>query len=196
MGEIKEGKGTIIGNAGEYLVVGELLKRKIIAAPAPRGNPGFDVLATDGTNSLNIRVKTKTEASDSWVWVCKKDKQRTLFKNLRNQSDFIVLVDLKDPQTSPEYYIFPTIELDKRLRDIFDYWVKSPPKRGKPHDPNSRVFRIGFTLHQKDWLSKGKGNWALILDDLKPTPSPSPPHLSCCLPSHLVWLPAGALKSP
>jgi len=47
MGRIKEGKGTLIGNAGEYLVVGELLKRDIIAAPAPRNNPGFDVLATN-----------------------------------------------------------------------------------------------------------------------------------------------------
>jgi len=36
MGDIKEGKGTIIGNAGEYLVVGELLRRGIVAAPAPR----------------------------------------------------------------------------------------------------------------------------------------------------------------
>jgi len=30
MGKIKEGKGSTIGNAGEYLVVGELLKRGII----------------------------------------------------------------------------------------------------------------------------------------------------------------------
>ena len=80
MGKIKEGKGTLIGNAGEYLVVGELLKRGVIAAPAPRNNPGFDVLATNGINSLNIRVKTKTEASGSWVWICKKDG--TIFKNL------------------------------------------------------------------------------------------------------------------
>ena len=44
MGKIKEGKGTTIGNAGEYLVVGELLKRGVVAVPAPRNNPGFDVV--------------------------------------------------------------------------------------------------------------------------------------------------------
>jgi len=83
MGKIKEGKGSTIGNAGVYLVVGELLKRGIIAAPTPRNNPGFDVLATNGTNSLNIRVKAKTTAANSWVWMCRKrDPDKTIFKNI------------------------------------------------------------------------------------------------------------------
>jgi hypothetical protein len=167
MGKIKEGKGTIIGNAGEYLVVGELLKRGIVAAPAPRNSPGFDVLATNGIKSLNIRVKTKTEAANSWVWICKKDAQRTIFKNLGDKSDFTVLVDLKDVQASPEYYVLPTSELDKKLREIFEYWLKSPPKRGKPHDLNTRMLRIGGSAYQQEWLSEWKGAWSLILSDLE-----------------------------
>ncbi|GAF82242.1 unnamed protein product [marine sediment metagenome] len=169
MGKIKEGKGTIIGNAGEYLVVGELLKRGVIAAPAPRNNPGFDVLATNGINSLNIRVKTKTEASDSWVWVCKKDG--TIFKNLSDKSDFTVLVDLKDTRASPEYYIILTVELDRELRAIFKRWLESPPKRGiKPHNPNNKMRRIGASEYQKKFLSEGEGNWSRILNALKSTP--------------------------
>jgi hypothetical protein len=167
MGKIKEGKGTLIGNAGEYLVVGELLKRGVIAAPAPRNNPGFDVLATNGVNSLNIRVKAKTEAANSWVWMCRKDERRTIFKNLGKKSDFTVLVDLKDAQTPSEYHIVPTIELDRKLRDIFQYWLKSAPKRGKPHNPNNRMHRIGGTTRQDDWLSHWKGAWSLILRALE-----------------------------
>lgn len=163
MGKIKEGKGTIIGNAGEYLAVGELLKRGVIAAPAPRGNPGFDVLATDGIKSMNIRVKTKTPAANSWVWVCKKDKQRTIFKNLSEKSDFTILVDLKDVQTSAEYYIVPTAQLDRELRAIFDRWLRSPGKRGKPHNPDNRMLRIG----SGEWLSQWKGAWSLILSELE-----------------------------
>lgn len=49
MGKIKEGKGATIANAREYLVVNKLLKRGIIAAPAPSNNPGFDVLAATRT---------------------------------------------------------------------------------------------------------------------------------------------------
>ena len=169
MGKIKEGKGTIIGNAGEYLVVGELLRRGVIAAPAPRNTPGFDVLATNGINSLNIRVKTKTEASDSWVWICKKDG--AIFKNLSDRSDFTVMVDLKDEQTSPEYYIVPTVKLDQRLKDIFEYWLKSPSRRvSKPHNPNNKMRRIGASVAQKEWLSQWKGAWSLILNDLEATP--------------------------
>ena len=174
MGKIKEGKGTIIGNAGEYLVVGELLKRGVIAAPAPRNNPGFDVLATNGIKSLNIRVKTKTEAANSWVWICKKDG--AIFKNLSDEPDFTVLVDLKDSQTSPNYYIIPTVELDKKLREIFEYWLKSPSRRAsKPHNPNNKMRRIGASENQQKWLSQWMGAWSLILSDLETTPSPIPP---------------------
>jgi hypothetical protein len=142
MGKIKEGRGTIIGNAGEYLVVGELLRRGIIAAPAPRNIPGFDVLATSGFKSLNIRVKTKTEAADSWVWMCKKDG--SIFKNINEEADISVMVDLKNEKNSPEYYIVPTLMLEQKLRSINDIWVKSPPKRGiKPHNPDNPMRRIG-----------------------------------------------------
>ena len=168
MGRIKEGRGTITGNAGEYLVVGELLRRDIIAAPAPRNNPGFDVLATNGIKSLNIRVKTKTEAANSWVWICKKDG--TIFKNLSNKSDFTVLVDLKDAQASPEYYIIPTAELNQKLKDIFEYWLKSPSRQvSKPHNPNNKMRRIGASENQQKWLSQWKGDWSLILSDLEAT---------------------------
>lgn len=169
MGKIKEGKGTIIGNAGEFLVVGELLKRGVVAAPAPRNTPGFDVLATNGIKSLNIRVKTKTEAATSWVWICKKDINKTIFKNLSDKPDFTILVDLRNQQTPPEYYIVSTAELDRRLKDIHEYWLKSPTKRGKkPHDPKSRMRRIGLTFpHQKDWLSDARAAWSRILIDLE-----------------------------
>jgi len=169
MGKIKEGKGTIIGNAGEYLVVGELLKRGVVAAPAPRNTPGFDVLVTNGIKSLNIRVKTKTEAADSWVWVCKKDGN--IFSNLYNEADFTVLVDLGDQQTPPKYYIVPTKELDRRLKEIHEWWLKQTPKRGKSHDPNSRMRRIGLTFpHHRDWLSNAMGAWHLILSALETPP--------------------------
>ena len=44
-GQVKAGKGTLVGNAGEYYVMAELLKRGIIAALAPRNSPSFDILA-------------------------------------------------------------------------------------------------------------------------------------------------------
>lgn len=165
MGKIKEGKGAIIANAGEYLVVGELLKRGVVAAPAPRNNPGFDILATTGTKSINIRVKTKSEDAKSWVWMCKKDG--TIFSNLGCGLDYTVLVDLKDENTQPEYCVLPTFVLDRELKEIFERWLQSEPKRGKPHNPKNPMRRIGDSEHQQEWLAGWKGAWSLILNELE-----------------------------
>ena len=167
MGKIKEGKGSTIGNAGEYLVVGELLKRGIIAAPAPRNNPGFDVLATNGTNSLNIRVKSKTPAAKSWVWMCRRnDPHKTILRNICGSSDFSVLVDLGGDDAKPEYYVIRTTDLDKELKAIYQRWLDSPPKRGKPRSADNLMRRIGDTEHQQKWLSQWKNKWSLILGEL------------------------------
>lgn len=72
-GKIKAGLGALIGNAGEYYVMAELLKRDIIAALAPRNAPGFDILATKGVKTVRIRVKTKSENYDIWQYSAKKD---------------------------------------------------------------------------------------------------------------------------
>ncbi len=169
MGDIKKGKGTIIGNAGEYLVVGELLKRGVIAAPAPRNSPGFDVLVTNGVNSLNVRVKTKTEASKSWVWMCKKDG--SIFRDLSDRADYTVLVDLRDKDTSPDYYVVQTAELNRRLKDIDDYYKKKLAEQGKKYNADNRMRRIGLEFpHHKDWLYAAKGDWDVVLNDLEATP--------------------------
>jgi len=36
---MKEGKGTLVGNSGEYFVVAELLKQGIVATLTPRNAP-------------------------------------------------------------------------------------------------------------------------------------------------------------
>ncbi len=91
-GRIKAGEGSLIGNAGEYYVVAELLKRGIVAALAPRNAPSFDILATRGNRTVKIRVKTKSQEYSVWQWAVKKDG--SIFRNLSKDGDFTVLVDL------------------------------------------------------------------------------------------------------
>jgi Holliday junction resolvase-like predicted endonuclease len=79
-GKIKVGEGTLIGNAGEYYVVAELLRRGIIAALAPRNAPALDVLATKGKITVRIRVKTKSHDNTGWHYVTKKNG--SIFRNL------------------------------------------------------------------------------------------------------------------
>src|SRR3972149_5372159 len=72
-GRIKRGEGTLIGDAGEFAVMSELLKQGVMAALAPRNAPWFDILATNGQKTVRIRVKTKSIEYDGWQWNVLKD---------------------------------------------------------------------------------------------------------------------------
>lgn len=91
-GRIKSGEGTLIGNAGEFYVAAELLKRGVVAALAPRNAPGFDILAAKGKKTIRVRVKTKSSEYTDWQWVVKKDG--SIFRGLSRKNDFTVLVNL------------------------------------------------------------------------------------------------------
>ena len=164
MGRVKEGFGTFLGNAGEHYVVGELLRRNIIADRAPRNAPGIDVLATSGPLSVNVRVKTKSDDADDWVWNASKDG--TLFRNLHNERDFTILVHLGKPPISPEFWVVPSSDLDKALKEAQKRWLDTPGKNGRRHDPQNRMHRIGKHDYQVKWLNQFKGRWELLLADL------------------------------
>ena len=159
-GTVKKGMGTMVGNSGEYFVVASLLKRGIVAALAPRNTPYFDILATDGVRSVNIRVKTKSAPSVVWQWMTKEDG--TIYRNINLGSDFVCLVDLKETEDNPDYYIFPTQELNDVILDDFQKWVRKPGKNDRPHDPNNRHRSFGNLLHHKEMLAQAKNKWKIL----------------------------------
>jgi len=129
------GHGILTGNAGEYYVVAELLRRGVVAALTPRNSRSFDVLATKGVRTVRIRVKTKT--ADAWIWNAKEDG--TIFPDLDQDADFAILVDLEP--AAPAYHVIPTRVLDSWLRADHEGWLARPGKSGRPHQPN-RVRRL------------------------------------------------------
>jgi hypothetical protein len=158
-GNIKEGKGTLIGNAGEYGVMAELLKRGWIAALTPRNAPDFDIMATDGQSDVRIRVKTKSHKFDTWQWRAKKDG--TVIKHASDTRDFVVLVDLREGTIRNDYYILPTHELSQRLIDDFAQWIATPGVRGQQHDPENQ-HRILSLRRYKERLEPNKEAWDLL----------------------------------
>jgi hypothetical protein len=61
---------TLLGAAGEYHVMAELLRRGYIAALAPQGVPNADILVTDvkGGRLCSIQVKTRRELGSDGGW--------------------------------------------------------------------------------------------------------------------------------
>lgn len=155
-GRVKAGEGTLVGNAGEFYVVAELLKRGVIAALAPRNSPSFDILATKGDKTVRIRVKTKSEQYDDWQWMAKKDG--SLFRSLSDQADFTVLVNLTRETKDLQFFIVSTTTLNTWLTDDFKKWVETPGKNNRPHDPTNKKRCMGYSKN-KDKLSS---DWDVI----------------------------------
>jgi len=158
-GKVKAGLGTLIGNAGEYYVVAELLKRNVIASLAPRNAPSFDVLATRGERTVRIRVKTKSEENPGWHFVAKRDG--SIFKDLNNKNDFIVLVNLTRRTSDLAFYILPTVLVDRWLKEGFEQWLKTPGKKGQPHNPENRVRKLDLVKYEAE-LAVFRDNWDIL----------------------------------
>ena len=155
-GEIKAGRSTFIGNAGEYYVVAELLNMGVIAALAPRNTPAFDVLATNGGRAVQIRVKTKSERYDIWQWAAKKDG--SIFKELGGEQDFTVLVNLAVQREDLAFFVVSTKTLNQWLVNDFEKWVRTPGKGGRPHDPNNKKRHLPYSKNEQQ-LVKYRDSW-------------------------------------
>lgn len=143
-GRIKAGEGALIGNAGEHYVMAELLKRGAIAALTPRNVHAFDILATCKDRAVKIRVKTKSQEYEDWQWQTKKDG--SIFRDLSREGDFTVLVDLSMDTRDLKFYAVPTPQVDHWLREVFKKWVKTPGKRGRPHNPANRKRTLNMKM--------------------------------------------------
>jgi hypothetical protein len=155
-GRIKAGEGSLIGNAGEYYVVAELLKRGVIAALAPRNTPAFDILATRANQTVRIRVKTKSNEYPDWQYVVKKDG--TIFRSIADTEDFTVLVNLALDNEDLRFYVVPTLVVDAWLQADFNKWLAAPGKFGRPHDPTNTKRHLSEKVHIEELLNY-LGSW-------------------------------------
>lgn len=155
-GRIKAGEGVLIGNAGEYYVMAELLKRGIVAALAPRNAPSFDILATRGNRTVRIRVKTKSQEYPIWQYSVKKDG--SIFRNLSKHRDFTVLVDLAMVTKDLKFYIVSTCRINEWLNKDFEEWVNTPGKNNQPHNPENKKRNLSQEKYACE-LSKCLNKW-------------------------------------
>jgi len=152
-GRIKAGEGTLIGNAGEYYVMAELLKQGIVAALAPRNAPAFDIMATKEGKTVRIRVKTKSEGYEVWQWAVKKDG--SIFRQLAEKGDFTVLVNLTENAHDLEFFIMPTYIVNGWLMAIHEKWRNTPGKKGRERsttNPKRHLNRKQFAEQIEKYL--------------------------------------------
>jgi hypothetical protein len=117
-----------LGNAGEHLVMAELLARGFHAFRADRANPAFDISVYRGGRHSLLRVKTTS--SPNVQWVAKKDG--TVFLEMRDEGDFVALVDLQKGVRNAVIYIVPTKVKNDELQRCHDSWHQHPKRNGEP----------------------------------------------------------------
>lgn len=156
MGKIKDGFGGLIGNAGEHYVMAELLKRRKLAALAPRNAPAFDILATNSDKTVKIRVKTKSEEYDIWQWSTSKEKP--IFRDIHDKDDYTVLVNLALDIKNVRYYIIPTKTLNEWLWRDFNEWVNTPGAKGQQRSPDNPKKNLSEKKSEAE-LKSYENNW-------------------------------------
>ena len=161
-GKIKAGLGSLIGNAGEYYVLAELLKRDVIAAIAPRNAPSFDILATKADKTIKIRVKTKSEQYPVWQWSIKKDG--SIFRDLNKNEDFTILVDLAKETKDLKFYIVPTRVIDQLLKEDFNIWINAPGKNNRPHSRENKKRHLDQDKYANQ-LQEYLDNWEILWNE-------------------------------
>ncbi len=137
----KRGLTSIVGSAGEYLVMGELLRRGVLAALVPKNAPGFDILATDRRRTVHIRVKTKLGGTD-WQWnAASGDWRAPVFKR-KAVNDYCVLVDLARKDAA-NFLVVKTGTLERWLMAGHKEWLEEPGVRGQGHSSENtrRILR-------------------------------------------------------
>ena len=112
---------TIVGAAGEYHVLSQLLRRGWIAALAPDGAPNMDILVTDENNNklCAIQVKTRRDVGSDRGWHMKPKHESATAPDL-----FYVFVDVgKQPSDPTISYILPSEVVAECLRRCHKVWL-------------------------------------------------------------------------
>lgn len=165
---IEKAMSNLIGPAGEYWVMCELLRRGFIAALAPVGVPNTDIVVTDQIGSLlfAIQVKARQEKGSDKGWHMKPKHTQ-----LKSSSLFYCFVDFgKEGLEQPKSWVVPSTIVADCIFENHVAWLSSPGKKGQERNDNKvRRFLLDYTkltgrdtVYTKGWLDKYAENWSQL----------------------------------
>jgi hypothetical protein len=158
------------GNAGEHLVMAELLMQDFEAYWADRGNPNYDVACYWNATGRSTRLRVKTASDGNAVWTAKK-KTGLLFGDVQRNDDMVIICDLSKGIRGAEFYIVPTPVVNQALAENHDHYVAQPGRNGKARKAETtfRILRFSgqqrednrsYAYHEK--FLEYRNNWALL----------------------------------
>jgi hypothetical protein len=168
----------LLGAAGEYYIMCQLLRRGLIAALAPVGVPNSDIVVTDeiGDRLCAIQVKTRTEKGRDGGWYMGQKHEQIVSPNL--------LYTFLDFGTSliapPTCFVVPSAVVAEAVRESHSYWLATPGKNGQQRkDSKLRRFlpdydKVGQMIGRGEgWLEPYREAWDLVAAPVADTANPS-----------------------
>ena len=120
---------TLLGAAGEYYVMSQLLRRGFIAALAPVGVPNADIIVTDdlGDRLCAIQVKSRRDIGADGGW-----HMRAKHEDICGALLFYVFVDFgRELESTPRCYVIPSQIVANVLRKSHSLYLATAGKSGR-----------------------------------------------------------------
>ena len=148
---------SLVGAAGEHLVLSRLLSRGFLAAQAPRGTRKVDILVNhlDGGEPFLIQVKARSGGGQLGWHMAEKHESIT------DEDVFYTFVDFGPDH--PDVYVIPAATVAEVIRVSHQMWLDTPGKDGQAHNPTKFRRLQAKTLGQEPgWLDEYLERWDLL----------------------------------
>jgi len=122
----------ITGIAGEYFVAGELSRRGYMASITLRNNDSIDIHASDLINKKIFAIQVKTSQYSVRKWPVGQKAETIYSDNL-----YYIFVAFKKIDERPEYFIVPSLDVAKFVKEGHQKWLDTPGKNGQAHNDSS-----------------------------------------------------------
>ena len=147
---------TIIGNAGEYYVMCQLLRRGWIAALAPTGVPNMDIIVTDKDSQklCSISVKTRRDIGSDRGWHMSEKHERIAAADL-----FYCFINFgKNERDSAKCYVVPSEIVANALIVSHKAWHRQPGSRGQELNAKTDMRRLlpDYSHHARPALQQNE----------------------------------------
>jgi hypothetical protein len=122
---------ALLGAAGEYYVMSELLRRGYVAALAPQGVPNTDIVVSDiqGSRLCSIQVKSRRDIGSDRGW-----HMKAKHESIRSERPFYCFVNFgKTLVDQPIVHVVPSGIVADAISLSHAKWLSIPGKSGRPH---------------------------------------------------------------
>jgi len=149
------------GSSAQFFVAGELCRRNLVAVITMGNTPNTDILCsnTEGTKFIHIQVKT-FRPNDKTVAIGKKAEK------YYGENFIWVLagIPLSDSDDDFLYYVIPSANLSKNIKESHQIWMDTPGVNGRVHKETSfRSIYLPPYKTENGWsIEEYKNRWDII----------------------------------